>query len=306
MKKFTITIGIPVFNEISNIGYLIDSIFNQNSRSYKLEKIIILCDGSTDGTDKKVLKLAKKYKTIHLINDRFRQGKTYRINQLFRINKSNFVIALDGDIILDGKNFINELLKGFNNKNIVICGANIRAVEEKSFIGKLINTWTQLWYYSRLNTNNGDNIFNIRGCAVAFRRSFIDNIHLDKKIISTTQYLYLLAISKRLHFNFAKEAIAIYRLPNTVSDYKSTISRGDNLDKKRIADILGNWIYNEYRIPLKNKISAVGIMLFKNPLYTIASIAFIKMLFLLTRNSNIQTPAVLNIAQSTKKGIDFN
>ena len=68
-SKQTVTIGIPAHNEAENISYLLRSILRQKQRNYKLEKIIVVCDGCTDNTEDKVKQFAKKHKIVELIFD---------------------------------------------------------------------------------------------------------------------------------------------------------------------------------------------------------------------------------------------
>ncbi len=51
MKKITtISIGIPAFNEAVTIKRLLRSVLAQKEKGFVLREIIVLCDGSTDGT----------------------------------------------------------------------------------------------------------------------------------------------------------------------------------------------------------------------------------------------------------------
>ena len=49
-KKLTVTIGIPAYNEQENISCLLRSIIKQKAWSYRLQSVVVVCDGSTDGT----------------------------------------------------------------------------------------------------------------------------------------------------------------------------------------------------------------------------------------------------------------
>lgn len=57
MKKLTVTIGIPAYNEEQNIGHLLVNIFNQSTSIAILDEIIIVSDGSTDNTIKAIKKI---------------------------------------------------------------------------------------------------------------------------------------------------------------------------------------------------------------------------------------------------------
>src|SRR5258708_3629060 len=100
MKKLTVTIGIPAFNEEKNIVNLLKSIAKQKGNLFIIKKIIILCDNCTDKTADKAFEFAKNYKNIHIILDNERKGKVARLNQLYTLNKSDVLITFDADIVL--------------------------------------------------------------------------------------------------------------------------------------------------------------------------------------------------------------
>jgi len=99
----TISIGIPVFNEKENIENLLYSILKQSKKNYLLEKVYVVSDGSTDGTDKIVEKIAIKFPQIQLIKDGKRNGKVERVKEIFKKNSSGIILILDGDMILGNK-----------------------------------------------------------------------------------------------------------------------------------------------------------------------------------------------------------
>ena len=50
VKKQTVTIGIPAYNEEQNIGVLLSKLLAQKQIHYKLKEILIYLDGSIDHT----------------------------------------------------------------------------------------------------------------------------------------------------------------------------------------------------------------------------------------------------------------
>src|SRR5688572_21677183 len=111
MKKLTVSIGIPAHNEEGNIAQLLDTIIKQRQNSYILEQIYVACDGCTDKTAKIVSKYAKRYKFIKLIDDKKRLGKAERLNTMYQLNKSDFILIFDADLLLDTNNEIELMVK---------------------------------------------------------------------------------------------------------------------------------------------------------------------------------------------------
>jgi len=81
-NKPTITIGIPAYNEEQNIANMLDSVLAQKG-SFKLEKIIVACDGCLDKTPDIVRKFQMQNKNIILLEGKRREGKLYRLNQFY-------------------------------------------------------------------------------------------------------------------------------------------------------------------------------------------------------------------------------
>ena len=50
MNTQSITIGIPAYNEEANIKYLLKLLLNQKIKNAAIHEVIVVSDGSTDGT----------------------------------------------------------------------------------------------------------------------------------------------------------------------------------------------------------------------------------------------------------------
>jgi glycosyltransferase involved in cell wall biosynthesis len=94
MKK--IAIIIPAYNEENNISNILKDIFKQKEKNFVIHQIIVLNDGSTDKTVQKVNSI--KDKRIRLISGTDRKGKTFRMNEVFKILKEDILVQFDADI----------------------------------------------------------------------------------------------------------------------------------------------------------------------------------------------------------------
>src|SRR5258708_26629353 len=123
-NKISITIGIPAYNEEDNIGKLLDSIISQKGSRYNIEKIIVACDGCTDKTAEIVEKYIDKHNNIYLINDGLRLGQAGRLNEFYKINKSDIFITFDADTVLGHRYVVNEIAECFEDKNVGLVGGS--------------------------------------------------------------------------------------------------------------------------------------------------------------------------------------
>src|SRR6266567_1694371 len=113
MKKTTLTIGIPAYNEEQNIEGFLRSLFEQKLHAVTLEEVLVYSDSSTDKTNTIVHKLKKTYPKIKLIQGKSKKGKYRRVNELFHKNKSEALVILDADIALEKDDFLETLINTF-------------------------------------------------------------------------------------------------------------------------------------------------------------------------------------------------
>lgn len=91
-----ITIAIPAYNCEEYIDYAIQSVINQ---TYKNWELLLLDDGSTDGTLKKL----KTYQTdnrIKVISDGLNKGLVFRLNQSIDLANGQYYARMDADDIM--------------------------------------------------------------------------------------------------------------------------------------------------------------------------------------------------------------
>ena len=126
-------IVIPTYNEVSNIGELLNNLKN----SFKEVSILIVDDNSPDGTSEEVLKFQKKYKDIFLISRESKQGLGTAYIKGFE-----WALKLDYDYIIqmdaDFSHKVSDLKKMLNHseKSTLVIGS--RYVEGGSTKG-----WTK-------------------------------------------------------------------------------------------------------------------------------------------------------------------
>ena len=133
-KRISISLIIPCFNSrkyiIKNILFLKKKLKNYN---YNL---IIIDDGSLDGTYNLLVNHFKKNKNIKIYKNSTNKGKGYSIKKGFKLAKGEFIFFIDADLP-----YIDRLEK---------------------FLLKLINSDNDILIAKRVNSLKSDFLFGIR------------------------------------------------------------------------------------------------------------------------------------------------
>jgi glycosyltransferase involved in cell wall biosynthesis len=117
MAEKNITIIIPAFNEKENLLPLvqeIDSVVKKDKKNYE---VIIVDDGSFDGTLKEAERLKEEYKYLKVFSHRANLGKTEAILTGFRHSTAQILVIMDADLQFDANDIpelIRELEKGYD------------------------------------------------------------------------------------------------------------------------------------------------------------------------------------------------
>ncbi|QQR64322.1 glycosyltransferase [Candidatus Roizmanbacteria bacterium] len=135
-NKQTITIGIPAYNEASNITRLIADLVAQVQRDFLMEKIIVVSDASTDGTADVVEKIRKT--RVEVIENRERRGKAHSLNLIKDKSTSDILLLLDADIRIPDTQFINNLITPIVKGQAAITYAKIREDRPTNFLSNIL------------------------------------------------------------------------------------------------------------------------------------------------------------------------
>jgi glycosyltransferase involved in cell wall biosynthesis len=114
-----ISIVIPVYNEVENIEDLCDRI--RGARIKEQYEILIVDDGSTDGTFEKLMKIRKRDKRVRIVKHRKNFGQTAAFNSGFLTAKGDIIVTMDGDLQND-PNDINLVVEKMKEGYDVVSG----------------------------------------------------------------------------------------------------------------------------------------------------------------------------------------
>ena len=173
-----ITIIIPVFNEIKTI----DKILNKVSKLRIKSQIIVVDDGSTDGTSNYLIN--NKNKVNKLIFHKNNLGKGAAIISAKKYIKGRYVAIQDADLEYNPK----DLKKIYNyitkNNYKVVYGSRVlkkNMYQNTQNFTHLIRIWGNVFLTFISNIINNQNLTDAHTCYKVFRSDIFKKINLQEK-----------------------------------------------------------------------------------------------------------------------------
>lgn len=184
---------IPTYNEIDNIEKMIEKVFSL----YPELNVLIIDDGSPDGTKEVVKHLQEKYSTLHLIErtGKLGLGTAYAKGFGFAIEKDfDFVVQMDCDFSHDPKE-IKTLLSECQENDLIIGSRYINGIRiiNWSFRRLLLSYLASI--YIRIVT--GIPVFDTTGGYKCMRTSFLKRLNLE--MLKSNGYIFQLEINYKAH-----------------------------------------------------------------------------------------------------------
>lgn len=168
----TVSIIIPVYNEVSMIDRAIESVQKKSIHGWKKE-IIVVDDGSTDGTQEK---LQKWKRGITVLFSEKNQGKGAALSKGFAKASGDVILIQDADFEYTPDDYDN-LLKPFDNPRVTVVygsrflGSHLSTMYLYTMGNKFVTFLTNIIY----NTNLTDMETGYK----LFRREILQKIHLS-------------------------------------------------------------------------------------------------------------------------------
>lgn len=182
MEEDKISVIVPAYNEKDNLKPLmeeLDEMIEQQRMNYE---VIIVDDGSTDGTFKKASKLADKYSYLSVIKHRSNLGKTEAILTGFFHSNSPVIVIMDADLqfsAFDIPKLIEEMEKGYD----IVTGWK-QGVYRKKFVSSVYNWLSRRLFHLPVHDQNA---------IKAMKSKVLEEINLRK---DWHRYIVALAVNK--------------------------------------------------------------------------------------------------------------
>jgi len=98
-----VSVLMPAYNEHSNIRRALEDVSSTLDEIGVSYEIIVIDDGSTDGTGKEVLNYAKVNERVRLVSNGVNQGKGAALKRGTIASKGDFIILMDSDCEISPK-----------------------------------------------------------------------------------------------------------------------------------------------------------------------------------------------------------
>lgn len=277
MKKNNITVGIPAYNEEANILSLLKSILNQRSKGIKIEKIIVISDGSTDKTNKLVRSI--KNKKIKLFINKKRQGLNQSQNLILQKAKSDILILLDADIILADDALLTKIVKPIlKDASIGIVSCSISAVYNSNFYSRIIANSNDLKKDLYQHLPNRNNVYLCNGRVRAFSKSFYNTL-IWPDDVPEDAFSYFAARKRGFKFLYRNDTKVNFHPPGNLRDHIMQNKRFTT-GKKSLKKYFDKEVINrEYAIPILLYIKYIIFYLYLRP---ISSFPYFLIMFYIT------------------------
>lgn len=239
-----LSIIIPIYNEEKDLERSIKNFSNYLAGQNYNYEIIIVNDGSTDGTGKIVAELIGRIKNLRLINLPINQGKGFAVKNGMLVAYGDYRLFIDAD----GSTAIEHIDKIwplFNKGIDIIIGSRnkkdtpgaivgTRQPYWKIFLGKCGNFLTRLLLVP--------NIYDTQCGFKTFTKKATEDIFPKLKINRWMFDVEILALARRLNYKIGK--IPVYW---TNSAFSRVGTRGYIISLKEIIKIKYNLLTGKYK-----------------------------------------------------------
>lgn len=262
MKRITVTIGIPAYNEAENVRHLLLDLAKQSRNGYTLNKIIVCSDASADETEK-VARSLKKLPITVIVHSK-RQGKAAALNSIIRKTSSDALVILDADVALRDRLFLSKLVTPIAREKADLCTAKIDELHPDNFLEKMLVASMQYKRELFASVNNGNNIYTCHGRGRAFSRRLYKTIRF-KESANEDAYSYLFCIHRGFTYRYVPGATVWYGLPATFADHELQSVRFFQSRMLSAAEFGEKFVRDAYALPEFLALKTLIRFALKNP-----------------------------------------
>jgi len=204
----TVSIISPAYNEVENLPYLVESITKVLASSGVQAEIIIVDDGSTDGTDKVCESIAVQYPNVKVFHHNQNLGKTLAMSTGVQNAQGKYVFLFESDGQYDPRD-IPQILESLKlGQDIVNGWRKIRCDPKyRIILSGIYNRLLRLFFKTGLQDHNsGLKAFNKE----VFFRIFSPKLIRTLGINPRAYHRIALVVAKKLNYTITELPVQHY------------------------------------------------------------------------------------------------
>jgi glycosyltransferase involved in cell wall biosynthesis len=265
----SVTIGIPAYNEANRIGRLLRAVLDQDCSTFQLDAVVVVSDGSTDGTVAACHEARSG--VVRVVDHRSRKGKAVRFNELMRQNRSDIYVNVDADVLPAHRGVIAALVEQFSDEVGLVSGV-WQAWPPGTLVERLHVWEMDVWRDAVSRWNRGINVYSHQGRISAISGQLAQRITIPSGLSADDDYLFLSVKRLGKAFRIAPGAIFFFKPPDTFRDWRQQRLRY-NASPRLQAALLGEWVRDEFRMPIRHKLGAILRAARRSPALTAGCLA---------------------------------
>jgi glycosyltransferase involved in cell wall biosynthesis len=172
-ERLSVSFVIPIYNEIANLERLVREVGAALDRSGREAEVILVDDGSTDGSIEALRALPERDPRFRVIVFRRNFGQTAAMSAGFDHARGQVIVAMDGDLQNDPQDLELLLSKIENEGYDIVSGWRRR--RRDALISRKIPSWIANWLIGKIT---GVRLHDY-GCSLkAYRSEVLKNVRL--------------------------------------------------------------------------------------------------------------------------------
>ena len=200
-----LSVLVPVYNEEEYVGASLERVLNTALPGGLALEIVVVDDGSTDGSVEVVEKLVQRYPQIRLVRHPVNGGKGTAVRTALQNALGEFAVIHDADMEYDPKDFLQLLQPLVDGQADVVYGSRFQTNGER----RVLYFWHALansLLTTFCNMASDLNLTDMETCYKAFRTGLVQSIPLRSKRFG---------IEPEITIKLAQRQARIYEVPIT-------------------------------------------------------------------------------------------